>query len=293
MGYNLNMSDAVESSPQSDTRIRGLLRREKYPIPELRSVVDEIFYATQGGPFNVRILASRVEQDSLITQKILSITSNPYYCGTSKIKNIISLIQRFGPAGFRCVALQAFLDTDLYKVQHPYQQELLTIRNYSLVCAHVARIISRHTGANGDLAFLCGLLHRIGMSVPLILHPNYADTPTSSQDFYLALNGAHPVFGATVAQRWGMPEEVVLAIANHGQIALEGVVSLYSATIVLAEAITQKLGYQLKTFKKIPRNAPYSPQESSEHALSALGIPKETLQLLLREASQVLTFELV
>ncbi|MEC8382498.1 MAG: HDOD domain-containing protein [Myxococcota bacterium] len=287
------MSNSAETITKSDTRIRGLLRREKYPIPELRAVVDEVFYATQGGPFNVRILASRVEQDSLITQKILTITSNPYYCGTSKIKNIISLIQRFGPAGFRCIALQAFLDTDLYRRQHPFQSELLTIRNYSLACAHIARIISRQTGANGDLAFLCGLLHRIGMSVPLILHPKYAETPTSSQDFYLALEGAHSIFGATVAQRWGMPEEVVMSVANHGQIVINGTVSLYSATIVLAEALAQKLGYQLKTFKRIPRTAPHSPKEDSKNALSALGIPIDEFQKIVAEVNQILSFEVI
>ena len=142
------MSNSAETTERPDTRIRGLLRREKYPIPELRAVVDEVFYATQGGPFNVRILASRVEQDPLITKKILTITSNPYYCGTSKIKNIISLIQRFGPAGFRCIALQAFCDTDLYRRQHPFQHELLTIQIQFGLRTHRTDYF-RQTGANG------------------------------------------------------------------------------------------------------------------------------------------------
>ena len=90
-----------------------------------------------------------------------------------------------------------------------------------------------------------------------------------------------------------MPEEVVMSIANHGQIVVDGTVSLYSSTLVLAEALAQKMGYQLKSFKRRPRNAPYTPIEDSTHALSALGIPKEEFQKIVAEVTQILSFELV
>lgn len=287
------MSEQSDSKPKSDNRIRGLLRREKYPIPELRPVVDEVFYATQGGPFNVRILASRVEQDPTITKKILEITSNSFFCGSTNIRNINSLIQRFGPSGFRCVALQAFLDLDIYKSQHPFRVDLKNLRDYSLACAHVSRIVSRYTGVNGDLAFLCGLLHRIGMAIPLILHPNYAQSPTESQNFYLSLQAAHPVFGALVSKKWGLPEEVQQSISCHGQIAIDSQTSIYSATVVVAECITRRLGYQLKQFKSKPRYAPIIPCESTDDAMQAVGIPEGTVPQLMRDVHQIMTFDLI
>ena len=71
------------SSPTKETEVaistysvRGLLSKKKIKILPLRAVVDEIFYATHGGPFNVRSLANRVEQDEIFKEEIMAYCSD-------------------------------------------------------------------------------------------------------------------------------------------------------------------------------------------------------------------------
>ena len=97
------------------------------------------------------------------------------------------------------------------------------------------------------------------MSVPLILHPKYAETPTSSQDFYLALEGAHSIFGATVAQRWGMPEEVVMSIANHGQLLQTGPSACTRAPWFSLKHWHKRWGTSLKALRGV-QEMPLTPQ---------------------------------
>jgi hypothetical protein len=90
-----------------------------------------------------------------------------------------------------------------------------------------------------------------------------------------------------------MPPEVTHAISNHGQIALDNTVSIYSATIVVAESITQRLGYTLREFKKRPRSAPFVPLEDVNDAMLAVGIQTETVPQLMQDVQQIMTFDLI
>ena len=110
------------STPAKETEVaidsysvRGLLSKKKRRILPLRAVVDEIFYATHGGPFNVRSLANRVEQDEIFQKEIIRICSNTYYSGRNPIKIIPQAIRRLGPTGFRNVSMQAFLDLEVFR----------------------------------------------------------------------------------------------------------------------------------------------------------------------------------
>ena len=109
IGYTSIMSNSAETTERPDTRSEGCCA-VRSTHPRARAVVDEVFYATQGGPFNAESLHQG--WNKILSSPRTTITSNPYYCGTSKIKNIIKLIQRFGPAAFDALHFR-LLDTDL------------------------------------------------------------------------------------------------------------------------------------------------------------------------------------
>ena len=72
--YEQNMS----STSRKNRHIRGMFLRQDFVIPRLRVLVDEIFYTTQDGVFNVRLLASRIEQDRELKNKLLELCTKPY-----------------------------------------------------------------------------------------------------------------------------------------------------------------------------------------------------------------------
>ena len=65
------MRQAPTSNAENKNQICGLLKRSTFEAPRMHPVVDEIFFTTLGGAFNVRGLAEVVQQDELLTGSIL------------------------------------------------------------------------------------------------------------------------------------------------------------------------------------------------------------------------------
>jgi len=275
---------APSSTQRNDHKIRGLLKQSTFEAPELRAIVDEIFYTTQGGPFNVRVLANRIEQDPTLSEKILRICSSPYYSGKNQIRTITQVIQRLGPAGFRTVALQAFLELDVYEHEF-WKEQLHQIKDYSLIVAHICRIISRYTKVDGNTAFMCGLLHRIGFSIGLIKLPfdDYRD-----EEIWQALQFSHSIFGKMVVTEWGINEQIQEVVGHYGQIVINREINLLAATVLAAEDIAKRFKFGIKPPRRPKNNVSQMTKEAAPKAYGLLDIDQEIIKRISLDVRDVL-----
>jgi len=275
---------APSSTQRQDHKIRGLLKRSTFDTPVLRTIVDEIFYTTQGGPFNVRVLAHRIEQDTTLTDRILSICRKPYYSGKTQIRTITQVIQRLGPAGFRTVALQAYLELDIYETD-AWKEQMGQIQIYSLIVAHICRIISRYTKVDGDTAFMCGLLHRIGFATGLTTL-NFDNDRV--EDIWQALEVSHPVFGKMVVTEWGLNEDIQEVIGHYGQIVLNRETNLLAATVVASEEFARRFKFDIKPPRRPKKNVHRMMQEKAQDAFALLDIDQHNIQRIFVDIRDVL-----
>ena len=275
---------APSSSQRKDNKIRGLLKRSNFDVPPLRSLVDEVFYSTQGGPFNVRVLAHRVEQDPTLSERILAICGAPYYSGKTQIRSITQVIQRLGPTGFRSVALQAFLELDIYETTI-WTEQLRQIKDYSLIIAHICRVISRYTKGEGDKAFMCGLLHRIGFSTGLI-HLPFEDHRV--EEIWHSLEISHGVFGKIVVSEWGLSEEIQDVVGNYGQMVINQDLNLLGATVIAAEEFARQLKFGIKPPRRPKHDVNLMMKDSAVRAFELLDIDQHNVDRILRDILDVL-----
>ena len=132
------MRQAPTSNADNKNQIRGLLKRSTFEAPRMHSIVDEIFFTTLGGAFNVRNLAEIVQHDDLLTGSILEICRLPYYSGNTPIRNMNQVIHRLGPEGLRSVSMQAFLDLEIY-TSDTWEAQLKQLRTYSLIVGQICQ----------------------------------------------------------------------------------------------------------------------------------------------------------
>ncbi len=283
----ISIENIQKNKKNKDHAIRGLLRKSSIKPPELRMIVDEIFYATQGGPFNMRTLAARCEQDQLLSERIMQICACPYYSGRTPIRGMSQLIQRLGPTGFRCIAMQAFLDLEIF-VGPAWSDSLLKLKRYSVVIAHITRLVCRLTSIHGDTAFLAGLLHRIGMAVPLKTLPDPQKEPALMAEIWAALEICHPILSNLIVRARGMNEEIQDAIGAYGQVYHNGKPNQIAAAILVAEQVATKLGVELSGNRRKPRNFRLPPKASIDECLQVLGMNPEDLSVILKESKLVL-----
>lgn len=236
------MKQAPTSTAGKQHQIRGLLRRSTFEAPRLHPIVDEVFYTTLGGAFNVRALAERVHEDEILTGGVLEICRLPYYSGKTPIRNMNQVIHRLGPSGLRAVTLQAYLDMEVYQ-SDVWDAQMKQLRTYSVIVGQICRVIARYASLEGEDAFMCGLLHRVGFAVGL---QKLTPKGEARSEIWSALEISHTVFGKMVCQSWGLKESICESVAHYGQTIVDGETNLYNAAILVAEELAKRFRFEFR-----------------------------------------------
>ena len=213
----------------------GLL--DKFSIPPINPIVSEIFAAATKPQLDQKILATRVESDPILTNRIKNIYGPSYFNGRVNIPSIHQALYRLGPTGFCCVALEAHLEIELLDADKRQNQWGKLIKNqhgFSKMLGHTARIISRLSGVQADLAYMGGLMHRIGSSIAILGHKEPPDS-IESQIIWDRLEPVQSILCAKIAKEWHMPEELQHALGNRGQVLYNNEPHALSAILLLAE----------------------------------------------------------
>ena len=279
------MKQAPTSNAGKESQIRGLLKRSTFEAPSFHPLVDEIFFTTLGGAFNVRTLAENVQQDEILTGAILEICRQPYYAGKTPIRNMNQVIQRLGPHGVRAVSLQAFLDLEIYTAD-TWGPQLQQLKTYSIIVGQICRVISRYAPIDGNDAFMAGLLHRIGFAVGL-----RKITPKSDDNhaFWEALELTHPIFGKMVLQAWGIPDNIQNIVAHYGQTLVNNEPNLYCAAILVAEYLAQNhFGFEFRSNSKNKNSVVGHMKDQPQRAIQFLEIDEDLMRKIYTDTQFVL-----
>jgi putative nucleotidyltransferase with HDIG domain len=209
----------------SDARLRTLIARiETMPsLPELyHSLMNEI---SKESP-SLDKVAAIVESDPGMTANILKVVNSAYFGFSRKITTPISAVNLLGLKTLHSLVLTAHLFS-----QHEGDQaqpfSLQKLWEHSLRVSRLAEHLTLSEGGSrgaADNALMAGLLHDVGKIVLVNQLPEeYACILEQVRQEGLrpdvaearALGVSHAQVGAFLLGLWGMPEEVVEAVARH------------------------------------------------------------------------------
>jgi len=119
-----------------------------------------------------------------------------------------------------------------------------SLRRHCRATAHLSRIVSQHTSKAEDQAFLCGLLHDVGIAGILLVLGDVerGKKPPDLTPLWPAIDAAHAKAGARMVVLWGLPPEIAMAVGAHHQVRIGADFDHpVAATICLAEALATEL----------------------------------------------------
>ena len=265
----------------------ALLHNQNLFVPELPESVDTVFYATQGGPFNIRELASKVDLDKKLQQEIIKICSNYYYSGRNPITSVNQAIRRLGPIGFQGVVMQSFLDMKIYH-NPSWKKVTASLRRYANAVAHACRVIAQQLSIQTDLAFLMGLLHRIGMSVALLRMESSKDNLIETTHKLKAIAQVHSFLSHFILKKWEMPSPLVDAMGYYGQVLIHGKPNHLGAILIVAEELVSRIGFSSRNLFHNKDINTSSLSDGFENACLVLELPKDQLSNLQKETQEAL-----
>ncbi len=195
-----------------------------------------------------------IKMDPTLVLRLLRVVNSAYYGLRKKINSISRAVSFVGMKNLRNMIVTTALKEVFAK--SPYDADIFSRAHLWLHCATVSicsqMISERIFRRAGDDAYLCGILHDIGMIVEdqvaqdLFLQTCKAYAPDIKPftEYERELIGAdHCEIGYLLACEWELPVEVQDGIKNHHNTQDEFSPSSIAGIVQIADCIVSKLNY--------------------------------------------------
>ena len=191
-------------------------------LSSLPQTLAEVLRVVKDENASTRDLADVLVKDPALTAKLLRIVNSPYYGAGREITTVTQAAMTLGTRAISALALSS----SIYDLSGQWQVSVDRQRfwRHSLEVAMAARMIARESGyAYPEEAFICGLLHDIGI---LILEKSFpekfqriwkqAEAGESICELEERIWGTnHARIGQFLLEQWGLPSIICEAIGHH------------------------------------------------------------------------------
>lgn len=195
-------------------------------LPVVPMVVQEILEVLNSRDASVSDVSHAVARDPGLTGRLVAASNAAFFCGLRPIYSVDEAVMRLGLNRVRTTALAVLIGTRLNPSLCPafnskyYWFEAMKAAD----CAgKLAKLMP--LGPAADVAYLCGLLHNVGLLVNAFVFPEpmqeVLEAKLDSPGLSLAVlererfGFDHYQSGAELLRRWHMPTPVVEAVLHH------------------------------------------------------------------------------
>jgi len=220
-------------------------------LPPMPGIAQNILQLAGSPETHAQDLADLIEQDPSLCAQIIRFAQSPFYGYNGKIQSVRQAISRV--LGFDLV-MNIALGIALAK---PFKIPLsgpLGLKNYwrhatySAALAHgLCLMLPKQIRPLPGSAFLCGLLHNIGILIMGHVQPqvftelNQLYSPSGGKrlidlEDQLFANH-HTKIGLLLMEKWNMPDYICASVAHHHNEHYDGIAKLHSQLTLLADRL--------------------------------------------------------
>jgi len=219
-------------------------------MPAFPKSVQKVLELTRNLDCSPKVLVQVIENDPVMTMKILRVLNSAYYSLPSKITSINHSVVFLGLNTVKNIALSIAAIGILPK-KNSADFDVNAYLLHSLTTAAIAKHLSGRVGGSDPMdSYVAGLLHDFGKVVFAQFMPEQFKTALEkSQKGEISLFSAemetigtdHTVVGSMLAERWQFPKPLIDAIrSHHSEKAGDTVMS---ACVYAANQISKKMKF--------------------------------------------------
>lgn len=205
------------SQPQKNAAADGLLQQleqelaqRQLEMPLLPDVAAEVLSSTLDDKTNAARLAELIQQDQALASHLLRVVNSAAFRGSTEIVALQQALARLGMERIREIALSVSLQGTLF-TKGPFDGLLQQTWQASLRTALWSKEIARQARKNVEVAYLCGLLHNVGVPVLVGRLTRMEQVPTEAQ-VNSVLDQLTTAAGIALAEEWSLPSSVTMTI---------------------------------------------------------------------------------
>lgn len=221
-------------------KLREVFSSPSYSPPHLPGVAMQILELSRRTEVTVGEIVELLQSDPMLAGRVLRIVQSPIYAGRSPITSLRQAVIRLGLNTMRDVVLEDAMNMKMFRSK-VYGDWMESVRRHSVLTGHCARAVAKASNVPGEYAFMCGLLHDIGMAATLIVLSDDPDAPPAGT-VARAMQRTHESASGKMAKLWKLPADIIDVIGSHHHIERSKSNTLLTATTCLAEELATRAG---------------------------------------------------
>jgi HD-like signal output (HDOD) protein len=285
-------------SPQAMVaHLRQTLTSKKYAPPLLPSIAIELMKLTRQPEVKLLDVRQLLERDPLLAAKVLQLSQSALYSRGTPVRSLQEAISLLGVRTLGDLFLQTVLSTRVFRADG-YDAPMASLMRHSMLTAHVARLACRMTSIPDEYAFMCGLLHDVGMAAGLLIfadsfsaRPSSRDKPRAGaapppntappafEEVSVALHAVHEEASAVLAEAWQLSPDIRVVLGLHHQLKMGERIHPLAAVVCVSDWVASEVGAGIEGESDAMR---------ADDAARSLGFSKTTLDDLTERARQLL-----
>ncbi len=215
-----SLQDTVQTSDLQVVRraVAGLIAGGEIDVPMLPEVAGRVMAMTADAEVDAAALTDIIHHDPALASHVIRIANSPLFLPEMPIVSLRQAVTRLGIRQVAQIAFAASIEARAFNVPG-YQDIVKQLWVEAVTCAAYAKEVATQIRTGVESAFLCGLVHRIGLPVAIQLVVDVVQIRGAALKRGETLDVVREYFlpvGVTVAERWELPETVqaVMRYAN-------------------------------------------------------------------------------
>lgn len=224
-------------------RLLELFRSPSYKPPLLPAVALELLQLTRLPDVRIEQVTTLLGHDPLLAGQVLKVARSAAYSRGEPLRSLEEAVVRLGLARISDLFLQVSLDVKVFRAPG-YAEPMNQLRRHSAFVAAAARVVSQRTTGLEDSAFLCGLLHDVGIAACLLAlsGPLKHVAPDNFEQAWPCIESIHASCSELLAKLWALPPDVALVLSLHHDPAPEGRAHPLAAAVHAADCFSEQFG---------------------------------------------------
>ena len=224
-------------------RLLELFRSPTYKPPLLPGVALELLELTRRRQTNASDLVNLLGRDPVLAGQVLSLASSALHSRGAPIRSLDDAVVRLGQSRITELFMQVSLEAKVFRAPG-YSEPMDRLRRHSVFTAEASRLISQATSGLNEYAFLCGLLHDVGIAACILAlsGPLRDRAPSDFSEAWPVVEETHAGSSELLAKIWGLPPDVALVLGLHDQPLSQGRVHPLAAAIHTANCYAERAG---------------------------------------------------
>lgn len=242
-----NATRGVEAGDHSPAGIvallRNVLRDPQYAPPLLPAVALKLIEVSRDPDVDLAKVRDLMESDPLIAAKVMSIAQSPFYSRGAAVESLDEALVRLGLKRLTGIFLEAALRASVLH-SDVFERPMEKVIKHSTATAHIARGVCRALQQPPERAFICALLHDIGIagSLGVLGALPRRQRPNDFESIAQAIEVVHEEASAVIGEKWALPWGVQWVVGHHHSYIVDGRVSPLAALVCMCDWLAAEAG---------------------------------------------------